>query len=179
MGVIIEESGLRFGEYDEDQVFQIETSEQYTKSLRQNGIKTCEFILRKGRKLYFFEAKQSCPRQIMKDISDNEKEEKKKRYDEFIQEIILKMRHSLSLYGNILLKQYSQDKVPEKMTNPDLSNTLIYLVLVINPQEGEWEPEPELQDDLRLHLKDEMRIWKIQSLVVITPQQAREKHFII
>lgn len=181
MGVIIEESGLRFGEYYEDQVFQIETSPQYTKSLRDNGIKTCEFILRKGKKLYFFEAKQSCPRQIMKDIPDNEKEEKKKRYDEFIQEIVLKMRHSLSLYGNILLKQYSQDKVPEKLADPDLSNTLIYLVLVINPQEGEgeWEPEPELQDDLRLHLKDEMRIWKIQSLFVITPQQARKKQFII
>lgn len=115
----------------------------------------------------------------MKDIPDNEKEEKKKRYDEFIEEIVLKMRHSLALYGNILLKQYSQDKVPEKLADPDLSNTLFYLVLVINPQEGEWEPEPELQDDLRLHLKDEMRIWKIQSLVVITPQQAREKHFII
>ena len=179
MGVIIEESGLRFGEYHENQVFQIETSEQYTKSLRQNGIKTCEFILRKGKKLYFFFFFQSCTRQIMKDIPDNEKEEKKKRYDEFIEEIVLKMRHSLALYGNILLKQYSQDKVPEKLADPDLSNTLIYLVLVINPQEGEWEPEPELQDDLRLHLKDEMRIWKIQSLVVITPQQAREKHFII
>ena len=179
MGVIIEESGLRFGEYDEDQVFQIETSEQYTKSLRQNGIKTCEFILRKGRKLYFFEAKQSCPRQIMKDISDNEKEEKKKRYDEFIQEIILKMRHSLSLYGNILLKRQPQDNVPEKLANPDLSNSLIYLILVINPPEGEWVPEPELQDDLRLHLKDEMRIWGIESLFVITPQQARKKQFII
>ena len=172
MGVIIEESGLRFGEYYEDQVFQIETSPQYTKSLRDNGIKSCEFILRKGKKLYFFEAKSSCPRQIMKDIPD--KDEKKKQYDEFIEEIVLKMRHSLALYGNILLKQYSQDKVPEK-----LSNTLIYLVLVINPQEGEWEPEPELQDDLRLHLKDEMRIWKIQSLFVITPQQARKKQFII
>ena len=179
MGVIIEESGLRFGEYHENQVFQIETSEQYTKSLRQNGIKTCEFILRKGEKLYFFEAKQSCPRQIMKDIPDNEKEEKKKRYDEFIQEIVLKMRHSLSLYGNILLKQYSQDKVPEKLVNPDLSKTQISLVLVINPQEGDWEPEPELRDDLQLHLKDEMKIWKIRSLFVITPQQARKKHFII
>lgn len=179
MGVIIEESGLRFGEYYEDQVFQIETSPQYTKSLRQNGIKTCEFILRKGKKLYFSEAKQSCPRQIMKDIPDNEKEEKKKRYDEFIQEIVLKMRHSLSLYGNILLKQYSQDKVPEKLVNPDLSNTQISLVLVINPQEGDLEPEPELRDDLQLHLKDEMKIWKIQSLFVITPQQARKKQFII
>ena len=177
MGVIIEESGLRFGEYYEDQVFQIETSPQYTKSLRDNGIKSCEVILRKGKKLYFFEAKSSCPRQIMKDIPN--KDEKKKQYDEFIKEVVLKMRHSLALYGNILLKQYSQDKVPEKLADPDLSNTLIYLVLVINPQEGEWEPEPELQDDLRLHLKDEMRIWKIQSLFVITPQQARKKQFII
>ena len=40
MGVIIEESGLRFGEYDEDQVFRIETSAQYTKSLRNKGIKS-------------------------------------------------------------------------------------------------------------------------------------------
>ena len=86
MGVIIEESGLRFGEYYEDQVFQIEASEQYTKSLRQNGIKTCEFILRKGKKLYFFEAKQSFPRQIMKDIPD--KNEKKKQYDECIEKLV-------------------------------------------------------------------------------------------
>lgn len=179
MGVIIEESGLRFGEYYEDQVFQIETSPQYTKSLRDNGIKSCEFILRKGKKLYFFEAKQSCPRQIVGDIPAGEKEKRTEAYNKFIEEIVLKMRHSLALYGNILLKQYSQDKVPEKLADPDLSNTLIYLVLVINPQEGEWEPEPELQDDLRLHLKDEMRIWKIQSLAVITPQQAREKNFII
>lgn len=45
MGVIIRESGMEFGEYDENQVFRIEASEKYTKSLRQNGIKSCEFIL--------------------------------------------------------------------------------------------------------------------------------------
>lgn len=179
MGVVIEESGLRFGEYPEDQVFQIETSEQYTKSLRPNGIKTCEFILRRGKKLYFFEAKSSCPRQVVKSIPEGKKEEKKKAYDEFIDEIALKMRHSLSLYGNILLKRYAQDQVSENLANPDLSKALICLVLVINPQGGDWVPEPELQDALRLRLKDEMRIWKIQSLLVITPQQAREKHFII
>lgn len=179
MGVIIEESGLQFGKYHENQVFRIETSEQYTKSLSQNGIKSCEFILRKGKKLYFFEAKQSCPRQVVGDIPADEKEKRTVAYNKFIEEIVLKMRHSLSLYGNILLKRYSQDNVSENLANSDLSNSLIYLILVINPQKGEWEPEPELQDDLRLHLKDEMRIWKIQSLFVITPQQAREKHFII
>ena len=107
MGVIIRESGMEFGKYDVSQVFQIEASEQYTKSLRQNGIKSCEFILQKGSKLYFIEAKSSCPRQILAGIPSDEKEEKKKAYDKYINEIVLKMRHSLSLYGNILLKRYS------------------------------------------------------------------------
>lgn len=179
MGVIIEESGMRFGEYEDNQVFQMETCEQYTKSLRENGIKSCEFILRRGKKLYFFEAKSSCPRQIVGDIPPDEKEQKKKAYDEFIEEIVLKMRHSLSLYGSILLKRFPQENVPANLADADLSNRLIYLVLVINPKEGDWKPEPELQDDLRLHLKDEMRIWKIQSLFVITQQEARNKYFII
>ena len=179
MGVIIEESGMRFGEYEENQVLQIETCEQYTKSLRQNGIKTCEFILRRGKKLYFIEAKSSCPRQFVGDISVNNIEKRKEAYDKFIEEIVLKMRHSLSLYGNILLKRYSQEKVPKNLANPDLSDVFIHLVLVINPRNGDWKPEPELQDDLRLHLKEEMKIWKVQSLFVITSQEAREKHFII
>ena len=179
MGVVIEESGLRFGEYQENEVFRIETCEQYTRRLRQNGIKSCEFILQRGKKLYFIEAKSSCPRQVVGSIPENQKEKKKEAYDEFIDEIVLKMRHSLSLYGNILLKRYAQDGVSEGMANPDLSKVLIYLVLVINPQGGDWIPEPELQDALRMGLKDEMKIWRIQSLLVITPQQAREKHLII
>lgn len=40
-------------------------------------------------------------------------------------------------------------------------------------------PEPELQDDLRQYLKEEIKIWKIKSLLVISAQTAREKHFII
>lgn len=57
MGVIIRESGMEFGEYDENQVFRIEASEQYTKSLRQNGIKSCEFILRRGEQSLFHRGK--------------------------------------------------------------------------------------------------------------------------
>ena len=48
MGLIIEESGMKFGEYQDCQVFHIERSEQYINGLRQNGIKTCEFILQRG-----------------------------------------------------------------------------------------------------------------------------------
>lgn len=178
MGVIIEESGMQFGEYQEDEVFQIETSEQYTKKLRQNKIKSCEFILQREDKLYFFEAKSSCPRQIVEDIPDDDKEAKKKRYNEFVEEIVLKMRHSLSLYGNILLKRYTQNDVPNSMTDPNLMNKSIYLILVINTN-GAWAPEPELEDDLNLQLNDVMKIWQTKRLLVINDQTAREKHFIL
>lgn len=177
MGVIIKESGMQFGEYDDSQVFQIEKCEQYAKNLRQKGIKSCELILRKEKSLFFIEAKSSCPRQVVKGISDGN--EKKKKYDEFVEDIVLKMRHSLSLYGNILLKRYTQKNVPLDLADPDLSNSDIYLILVINPQNGTWEPEPELQDDLRCQLQSEIKIWNITSLLVISAQTARAKHFII
>lgn len=179
MGVIIEESGMQFGEYNENQVFQIEKSKQYTENLRPKGIKSCEFILRKEKKLFFIEGKSSCPRQVVENIPDGEREEKKAKYDKFIGDIVLKMRHSLSLYGNILLKRYEQENVPLDLVGPDLSDSTIYLILVINPPNGTWEPEPELQDDLRHQLQDEMKIWHIESLLVIGAQTAREKHFII
>ncbi len=182
MGVIIEESGMQFGEYEQNQVFQIEKCEQYTKSLRQNGIKTCEFILRRGKKLYFFEAKRSCPKQVVESNQPEEEEQKKNardKYNEYIEEIVLKMRHSLLLYGNILLKRFPQENVPKYLANIDLSDTQIYLILVLNPKNGEWTPEPELRDDLMMHLKDELQIWKIQNLLVITRDQAKEKHFIL
>ena len=91
MGIFIEESGMRFGEYNAADVFHIEESEQYTGNLRSNGIKVCEFILKRGKKLYFIEAKSSCPRQIAKDIPEDQREEKEKSYNEFINEIVLKM----------------------------------------------------------------------------------------
>ena len=178
MGIIIEESGMRFGEYDENQVFQIERSEPYTKHLRQNGIKSCEFILQTGSRLYFIEAKSSCPRQIIDALPSDETEKKNEAYHQFIEEIVLKMRYSLSLYGNILLKRYPQNNIPDAMIKPDLFGKNICLILVINTK-GAWELDPELEDTLNYYLHDVMRIWKIPRLYVIDDQMARKKHFII
>lgn len=44
MEVIFKESGMQFAKYPEEEVFEIEKGPQYTKSLRQKGIKICEFI---------------------------------------------------------------------------------------------------------------------------------------
>ncbi|WWR18160.1 hypothetical protein V1226_16735 [Lachnospiraceae bacterium JLR.KK009] len=54
MPVIITESDMQFGKYGERQVFQLENSRQYTEKLMQDGIKSCEFILRKQNGLHPF-----------------------------------------------------------------------------------------------------------------------------
>lgn len=171
MEIIISESDMQFGKYSEDQVFHMENSKQYMKKLRQNGVKSCEFMLLRGKKLYFIEAKKSCPNQI----TANFPEEKKKKYHEYIQNIVEKMRHSLELYANILLKRYSQDGVPEPMR--DTENLDIRLVLIVKNADVAWlDP---FRDKFRKELKKEMLIWKIPDFIILNEEQARKKHFII
>ena len=58
-GIIIEESGMRFGDYEETDVFYIEKSEQYQKTLKPSGIKSCEILLLRNKMLLFIEAKKT------------------------------------------------------------------------------------------------------------------------
>ncbi|MCC8103583.1 MAG: hypothetical protein LIP11_15460 [Clostridiales bacterium] len=169
MAVEIHESGMSFGEYDDNQVFQIEKSRQYTEKLMQSGIKSCEFVLRREEKLYFVEAKTTCPRQIEADSP----EEKKWKYQEYINDIVLKMRHSLILYANILLDRYADEGVPEKLMEKDLSDVEIRLVLVVKNAEKAWlEPFVEVFNKA---LHDELKIWKIPCVMVINELTARKK----
>ena len=179
MGVIIEESGMQFGEYDENQIFRIETSPQYTKSLRNKGIKSCEFILKKDSELFFIEAKSSCPRQVTKDVPDDEKENKQKKYEAFIEEIASKMRNSLALYGNILLKRYTQEGLTSNLVDTDLSAYSIKLILIINRKNEKWKPAPELRDAIEQYLKEEIKIWRTAPFLVITQEEAKEKGLIM
>ena len=173
MSVVILESDMKFGEYKENQVFRLETSIQYTKRLKSNGIKSCEFVLRRGRKLYFVEAKKSCPKQIQASTS----EEKKEKYYEYIEEIVLKMKHSLALYSNILLQRYEADGVSELLRRPDLSEVQIVLVLVVKNAEKEWLIP--FQDVIRYKLKDEREIWKVSNVFIINEETARKKHLVV
>lgn len=59
--VVIPESDMQFGEYREEDVFHIEKCEQYQHKLMPNGVKSCEFLLKRADTLYFVEAKTSCP----------------------------------------------------------------------------------------------------------------------
>lgn len=173
MAVIISESDMRFGEYEPEQVFQLEKSPQYTEKLRPNGIKSCEFILRRGNKLYFVEAKKSCPMQIAADTP----EEKIAKYNAYIQDIVLKMRHSLNLYCNIVLERYTTKGVSELLREKNMSNLEIRLVLVVKNAKKEWLVP--FQDVFRKQLQDELRIWKIPDFIIINEVTARARHLII
>lgn len=173
MAVVIPESNMQFGEYSEEQVFHLEKSGQYVEKLKSNGIKSCEFILRRDNRLFFVEAKSSCPNQITADTP----EEKKIKYDAYIRDIVLKMRHSLTLYSNILFQRYDTDGVPEMLRQTDLSGLQIILVLVVKNAEKEWLIP--FQDVFRRELKDEIKIWKVFSFIVINEAAARAKHLIL
>ena len=172
MGVVIPESGMQFGEYKEEQVFQIEKCKQYTEKLRQQGVKSCEFILLRAKRVCFIEAKMSYPNPLLENSSD---EEKKKLYRRDIQDIVEKMRHSMELFGNILLNRYSQEGISDALKNA--STFEIRLILVIKNADKSWIVP--LQDLLRKELRAEMSIWKIPDFIVLNEEQARKKHFII
>jgi len=171
MSIVITESEMQFGDYRREQIFYIETSRQYTEKLRNKGIKSCEFILLKENKLYFVEAKKSCPKQITAEME----EEKRKKYKQYIKGIVLKMKHSLMLYSNIVLQRYSMDGVPEALR--DLSKADVRLILIVKNAEKKWLAP--FQDVLNKEMKDEMLIWKIPSFIVINEETARRKHFIL
>lgn len=133
MEVVIPESGMQFGPYEKSEVFQIEKSHQYCDYLLSRGIKSCEFILRRGNKLYFVEAKTSCPRQITAETT----EEKRQKYEMYVRDIAAKMKHSLALYANILLERYTNEGLPEKILEAHMADIEIRLVLVVKNAEKE------------------------------------------
>lgn len=89
------------------------------------------------------------------------------------------MRHSLALYGNILLKRYTQEGLTSNMADTDLSDYSIKLILVINTKGEKWTPAPELRDAIEQYLKEEIKIWKTAPFLVITQEEAKEKGLIM
>ena len=67
--VTIQESGMTFGPFQEDQIYWIEKASAY-KSLGQ-GIKSVEFVYKKNAdKLFFIEAKSSSPNPLRESIDN-------------------------------------------------------------------------------------------------------------
>ncbi len=168
----IVESEMKFGPFLQEQIFKIERDTTYISSFQANGIKTCEFVLQRDGKLYFIEAKKSCPNNSEAKTSD----EKRMKYEEYIHDISQKMRDSLNMYLSFLLKKNQSSGLPDYMRTLNWKNLQICFVLVVKNAEKEWLAP--YQDIFRERLRNEMKIWNIPVFAVITEEKAREKRLI-
>lgn len=166
------ESGMNFGDYDKDKIFQFEKCIQYQKLLRNNGVKICEFMLLMDKKLIFVEAKSSCPNSETASGCHGERTS----YEEYVDSIVQKMRNSVSFYASILLKRCSQDNMPFGLLMEDLSGLNIVLLLIVKNASMEWLIP--IRDDLKKRLTADMRIWNISNIVVINELTAKEKRLV-
>lgn len=170
-GLIIEESDMTFCFRDSDIVFHIEHSKQYQDRLRGQGVKICEFIMRRDNSLYLVEAKRTCPNSSKREIDGGVTMQVQK----YIGDIKAKMADSLALYSAIILQKQSQDDVPAAMLVPDLSGTKIRLVLIVKNAEKKYLVP--LQEALQKELNKECKLWNAV-LLVLNEDMAKSKHFV-
>lgn len=128
---VITESEMKFGKFDETDLFHIEDSKIY-KDLG-SGIKTVEFILKYDENsIVFLEAKQSCPNAANR----YESEEKEKKFEEYYSSITEKFIESLQIYlATILDKFQNTEEVGDKLkTVGSMKNIQLKFFLVVKMQ---------------------------------------------
>lgn len=159
--IMIIESGVQFGWFENKQIFRIEHSDIHKSA--GEGIKTVEFILcNKKRSICLIEAKSSCPNVANKD----ESEEKSVKYEEFFREITDKFVDSVNMYAAAVLGRYPDiNEIGEELTSPAIwKDGKLLLILVVANAEESWlvAPQAELEKRL-LRLR---KIWKAEVVVM-------------
>lgn len=161
-----EESGMIFGEFDDENIFIIEKSNLY-KSIGK-GVKIAEFVLlQESNKLIFLEAKSSSPRDDNKII-----------FEKFISDIVEKLRNALELFisGNLEIININKDDNLKLLNINDFKNSRIKFYLVINGHNIEWLKPIQLA--LESELIVQRKIWNID-VAVLNDTMAREVMLIV
>ena len=169
------ESGMNFS-YEEQNTFYIEKSELYETSLRNHQVSSVECITVRvqhdRRKVLFIEAKTSAP---------NPNGLKGRwRFEEFVEELCVKFRHSLAMCYAILHDVHSIEDGTSHNMGAVLRSSLetqpqILYVVIIQKHEPSWCNG--LQEALHIALTSMRSIWKIQ-VVVINEESARSVQLI-
>lgn len=171
---LIQESEMKFGQYDIEDLFYIEKSKLY-KELGTD-LKTVEFILRnKEDSIIFLEAKKSCPNEANK----NETQEKADSFEKYYSSITEKFMDSFQIYLALLLKRYSDtSEVGENLCNiKNLNNIELKFVLVIKTAKDlAWLAGPKAI--LENRLMKYKKIWKIE-IAVLNQELARKYNLIV
>lgn len=156
------ESEMKFGEFDEADLFHIEKSRIY-KDLGE-GIKTVEFILRYGgNSVIFLEAKKKCPNAANR----YESEEKEQKFEEYYSSVTEKFIDSLQIYLASVLNKYEESsEVGAELRNvKSLRNIELKFILVVKEAEDiAWLAGPLAE--LRTRLFRYRKIWGIKVMVL-------------
>lgn len=159
--VTINESGMAFGPFPDDQVYHIEKAEAYTRL--GEGVKVVEFIYKQyAEKFFFIEAKSSSPMPKGDD------------FKKFIKDISDKFVHSFDLWLSLNLKRWN-DVVPKNIFDAKLDKQIFRFILVIKGHEESWLPP--VSEALRREMMAEIKIWK-HEVIVINDQQAKKRGLI-
>jgi len=124
MSVVIEESGMKFGPFEEENIFYIERSNIY-KQL-QHGVQMAEFLLFRPEKkdLIILEAKTTAPNPNSSNMeNENQIDDRRKRFEEYITEI----------HEKVWLQDI-QDKLQQKLRVA--TKTWLCTVTVINEEDA-------------------------------------------
>lgn len=170
---IITESEMKFGKFDEKNLFHIEESQIYKKL--GTGIKTVEFVLKyRQNKLIFLEAKKSCPNAQNKD----ETEVKKQKFEEYYSSITGKFISSLQIYLAAILDRFEDATEIGSMmrsANNIKDMQLKFVLVVKDAKDIAWLAKP--QAELNERLLQFRKIWNIQ-VIVLNEELARERGLI-
>lgn len=163
MNVTITDSGMEFGEYAKEDIFELEKVLNNIKF----GHHVCkvEFIVRisNGKKtaVAFVEAKSSIP----------------KASDQFFKEICLKMQHSLIIWFTAVCGRHDKltDQLPVNLKSTAHLKLPIKLFLVIPTIPNDYLAH--LTDKLRLKLSAEKNIWAIKDCNIFVINESKAEKY--
>ena len=153
--MIIRESEMNFGPFDEKDVFYIEQSTLY-KELGEN-VKIAEFVFKKRGSIVFVEAKASAPNPNG-DIPED--------FSTYIQKISQKLNNTFTLLlsAKLRIAKDSEKKTDNFIQLEEISNMKIAFRLVI--REAQKEHLRPIQDALQKELLSQSKIWNIEVKVI-------------
>jgi len=159
--ITITESGMIFGPFTDQQVYQIEKSDAYINL--GEGIKVVEFVYRKNEeKLFFIEAKSSSP------MPEGEK------FTDYITDIADKFTHSFNLWLTLNLRRRT-DTITSDVMEVNMEKQIFRFILVIKGHEKSWLPP--IKAALERKMMAEIKIWK-HEIIVLNDTQAKERGLI-
>lgn len=168
---VIIESGMEFRKPEVERFFYLEKSSLF----KQFGerIRSVEFIALFGNRLDFVEAKTTCPNVNNKETSA----EKKRKYEEYYDDLTRKFRDSINILSASLLGKYEKvEEIGTRIRELDqLLNIKIRFVLVIKNADEIWLGGVKAELEERLFTI--RKIWQAD-IIVYNEDMAKKKSFV-